>query len=87
MSEEILNIDKTPLTKNKACSYKNILGCICLVIILAIFCISELAILVGIFMLFAIFYIIITGICAIYILLVGIKKISKYYRQKNIHNN
>ncbi|AEB27399.1 hypothetical protein FNFX1_0451 [Francisella cf. novicida Fx1] len=38
-------------------------------------------------MLFAIFYIIITGICAIYILLVGIKKISKYYRQKNIHNN
>ncbi|MDE4955497.1 hypothetical protein, partial [Francisella tularensis] len=72
----MLNIDKTPLTKNKASSYKNILGCICLVIIRAIFCISELAILLGIFMLFAIFYIIIPGICAIYILLVGIKKIS-----------
>ncbi|MFV9984819.1 MAG: hypothetical protein AB8V03_04240 [Francisella endosymbiont of Hyalomma asiaticum] len=89
MSEETLNIGKTPLVKNKACSYKNILGCICLVIILAIFCISELTILSAIFMIFAIFYIIIASFGVIYLSALGIKKLLKYYQKKNknIRNN
>ena len=89
MSEETLNIGKTPLVKNKACSYyKNILGCICLVIILAIFFISELTILSAIFTIFAIFYFIIANFGAIYLSALGIKKLSKYYQKnKNTRNN
>ncbi|APD50028.1 hypothetical protein [Francisella hispaniensis] len=89
MSEETINIDKSHLAKKKACSYKNILGCICLVIILAIFCISEIAILLGIFMVFAIFYIIILSFGVIYISAAGIKKLSSHYQEKNknIRNN
>ena len=88
MSEKTLNIE-AHLAKRKAYSYKNILGCICLVIILAIFCISEIAILLGIFMVFAIFYIITVSFGAIYISAAGIKKLSNYYQEKNknIRNN
>ncbi|ALB01908.1 hypothetical protein ACH24_04520 [Francisella persica ATCC VR-331] len=89
MSEETLNIDTTPLVKNKAYSYKNILRCICLVIILAIFCISELAILSAIFIIFTISYVIIASFGAIYLSALGIKNLSKYYQEKNknISNN
>ncbi len=49
MNQESLNINKEPNPANRICKYRNIFGCICLIAILAIFFITELAILVGIF--------------------------------------
>ncbi|APC92064.1 MULTISPECIES: hypothetical protein [Francisella] len=83
MSEKTLIIDKTRLAKNKACSYKNILGYIFLVIILAIFCISELAILSVIFIISTIFYIIIAIFGGVYLTAICTMKLSEYYKEKN----
>ncbi|MEY8702300.1 hypothetical protein AB4F11_04655 [Francisella philomiragia] len=82
MNQESLNINKEPSPANKICKYSNVLGCICLIAILAIFFITELAILVGIFLTFAAFYMVIAGCVAAYLIWLGILRLSKYLKEK-----
>ncbi|GMN89568.1 hypothetical protein fsci_10540 [Francisella sciaenopsi] len=82
MNQESLNINKEPNPANRICKYRNIFGCICLIAILAIFFITELAILVGIFLTFAAFYIVIAGCVAAYLIYLGIMRLSKYLKEK-----
>ena len=70
------------IAKKSTCSYKHIACCICLVIILAIFCVLELAILVGIFTIFIGFYIAIIIFGGIYALGFSLFKLSKHYKSK-----
>ena len=74
-------IDKQPIKKLKTCSYKSILGCICLVIILAIFCAAELAVM-KIFMVFAFSYVIIAIAGGAYLLWLAVMKAISCYKNK-----
>ncbi|MEY8768058.1 hypothetical protein [Francisella philomiragia] len=82
MNQESLNINKEPNPANRICKYRNIFGCICLIAILAIFFITELAILVGIFFVFATFYVAIAGCVVAYLIWLGALRLSKYLKEK-----
>lgn len=82
MSEQISNANEDA-TKQKSCSYKGILGCICLVTILTVFCIVELIIMCGIFIIFASFYVAIIVLGSIYLTYLAITKASRNCKNKN----
>lgn len=74
-----ISIDKQPTKKLKTCSSKRIIGCICLVIILAIFCAAELVVMSAIFMVFAFSYVVIAIAGGVYLAwLGGVKVLSRY---------
>ena len=66
----------------KPCVYKKALGYILLVIILALFCILEIAVLVLIFSVFSAFYVVIFAAGILYLMYRGLKKISQHYTNK-----
>ncbi|QEO56428.1 MULTISPECIES: hypothetical protein [Francisella] len=80
MNQESLN--QEPNSANKICTYRNVFSCICLIAILAIFFITELAILVGIFFVFATFYVAIAGCVVAYLIWLGALRLSKYLKEK-----
>ncbi|QIW09579.1 hypothetical protein [Francisella sp. LA112445] len=86
MSENNPEINKTAISNKPACSYKTILGCICLVFILAVFSLTELAIMVGIFMLFIFFYVAIVVLGGIYLLFLTAMKFSKFLKERKNSN-
>ena len=62
--------------------YKKTLGSILLVTILVLFCMLEIAVLVAIFSVFSIFYILIFSVGILYLIYVGLKKVSLYYKDR-----
>ncbi|API86282.1 hypothetical protein [Francisella uliginis] len=82
MSENNSEINSATISKKSACSYKGLLGCASLVFILAIFSIAELAIMVGIFIVFMFFYIAIAVFGGAYLLCLVAIKVSKYLKEK-----
>ncbi|AIT09250.1 hypothetical protein LO80_04210 [Candidatus Francisella endociliophora] len=71
-----------PIKNPKSCSYKNFLSCICLVTILTIFCIAELAVMTTIFAVFASFYMIIAIFGGAYLLWLSARKVISHYTNK-----
>ncbi|QLE78983.1 hypothetical protein FLM55_04230 [Francisella sp. Scap27] len=74
---------ETEKPKQKKCPYKKIFGNTCLVIILAIFCTLEIAVLGLIFAIFLVVYIAILIAGACYLSYVSIRNIIKHYSNKS----
>jgi len=79
---EKIEILETEHKTKKSCIYKKILSYVLLVTILALFCVLEIAVLIAIFSVFSIFYIVIFSIGILYLIYLGLKKISLYYSNK-----
>lgn len=77
-TEEEIKSSKTK--KPSIC--KKALGSILLVTILVLFCILEIAVLIAIFSVFSIFYILIFSVGILYLIYVGLKKVSLYYKNR-----
>lgn len=74
-----MNEETTNQIQKKSCPYKKILGNICLITILTIFCILEIGVLGLIFFTFLGVYIAILVAGGAYLAYIAIKKITNHY--------
>ena len=78
ISQEIEELESSEVKSKtkKSCIYKKALSYITLTTILALFCILEIAVLILIFSIFSAFYVVIFTIGILYLIGIGLKKIS-----------
>ncbi|MFT4694274.1 MAG: threonine/homoserine/homoserine lactone efflux protein [Francisella sp.] len=68
----------------KPCIYRKALSYLLLVTILVLFCVLEIVVLVAIFSIFSIFYVVLFSVGILYLIYLGLKKISQYYSNKKV---
>ena len=84
--QEVEEIESSQINNKtkKPCIYKKALGHVLLITIVTLFSILEIAVLIAIFSVFSIFYIVIFFVGTLYLIYLGLKKISQYYTNKKV---